>query len=585
MKTKLDKPKSRNKSSSPFFNSKNDSGFFGVQPKLKVGEPGDKYEVEADRVAEEVVSSQSENQPFFAAPQTQLIQQKPIAESITPLVQLQEEELQTKLLDATVQRQEEEEEEEEMLQMQPIEEEEEMLQPKSDTPITDTHATTEQKLNSSKGNGSSLDSETRVQMESSFGANFGGVKIHTNSTAVQLNKELGAQAFTAGNDIYFNEGKYQPGSQNGKKLLAHELTHTIQQKKSDNLISKTNYNIQGGFLGNLWGGIKRGASSVGSGIASGVRSVGRGIRSVGSAAWSGIRSVAGYSWNVLRSAGSWVWNLAAEAPTRIWRILQHVGSAIIGNLSRAFSKVKNALGSVWQTAGRLFSWLKEGIPGMFAWIWSGLRRGANWAYRVLTGDFNALVEGISNMLSSLGNGVVTLIRSARDGLKVAVVWALRGVKSTAIWLGRALLSSAAWAGRLVAKLLDLVGFGEIMDLLFNIIKINTRTLNAVERQEATKVFRSSINYGQVRIDEASLIALIGAFFSKSKGMGVTLFHTINFNKKIAAAPGNGDMRWLVHELTHVSQYEHVGSQYIGAFMHKLQLDMIMARELVLQVRI
>ena len=66
-------------------------------------------------------------------------------------------------------------------------------------------------------------------MESSFGADFGGVKIHADNTAVQLNKKLGAQAFTTGNNIYFNEGKYKPETQNGKKLLAHELTHTVQQ--------------------------------------------------------------------------------------------------------------------------------------------------------------------------------------------------------------------------------------------------------------------------------------------------------------------------------------------------------------------
>ncbi|MCF6358780.1 MAG: DUF4157 domain-containing protein, partial [Draconibacterium sp.] len=229
MKTKIDKTKSSNKSSSPFFNSKNDAGVFYVQPKLKVGQPGDKDELEADRVAEEVVSSQSDNQPFFAAPQTRLIQQKPIAESITPLVQRQEEEeeeAQPKLLETTVQKQEEEEEE---LQMQPIEEEEDMLQPKSDSPVKETHSATEQILNSSKGNGSPLNSEIQSQMEGSFGANFSGVKIHTDSTAVQLNKELGAQAFTAGKDIYFNEGKYSPDSRNGKKLLAHELTHSVQQ--------------------------------------------------------------------------------------------------------------------------------------------------------------------------------------------------------------------------------------------------------------------------------------------------------------------------------------------------------------------
>ncbi|NOR73998.1 MAG: DUF4157 domain-containing protein [Draconibacterium sp.] len=250
MKTKIDKSKSRNKGSSPFFNSKNNSGFFGVQPKLKVGQPGDKYEVEADRIADEVVNSHSENQPFFAPAQTQLIQPKPIAESITPLIQRQEEEeeeMQTKLLDTTVQRQEEEEEEtlqmqpmeeeEEELQMQPIEEEEEMLQPKTDSSGQDTQSATEQLLNGSKGNGSPLNSEIQSQMESSFGADFGGVKIHTDNTAVQLNKELGAQAFTSGNDIFFNRGKYSPGTQPGIRLLAHELTHTIQQNGSANNIS------------------------------------------------------------------------------------------------------------------------------------------------------------------------------------------------------------------------------------------------------------------------------------------------------------------------------------------------------------
>lgn len=232
MKTKINKSESRNKSNSPFFSSKNDSGFFGVQPKLKVGQPGDKYEVEADRVADEVVNAQAENQPFFAPAQTQSIQTKPIAESITPLIQRQEEEeeeAQAKLQDITVQRQEEEEEE---LQMQPIEEEEEMLQPKSDSLLRDSPSATEQLLNKSKGNGSSLTSEVQSQMEGSFGADFGGVKIHTDSSAVQLNKELGAQAFATGNNIYFNEGKYNPKSKNGKRLLAHELTHTVQQRAS-----------------------------------------------------------------------------------------------------------------------------------------------------------------------------------------------------------------------------------------------------------------------------------------------------------------------------------------------------------------
>ncbi|HYF32563.1 MAG TPA: DUF4157 domain-containing protein [Chitinophagaceae bacterium] len=90
----------------------------------------------------------------------------------------------------------------------------------------------EHRLSTSKGGGQSLPEETRSKMEGSFGADFSQVKVHTNSTAVQLSKDLNAHAFTHGNDIYFNEGKYDPSSKDGSRLLAHELTHTIQQGAS-----------------------------------------------------------------------------------------------------------------------------------------------------------------------------------------------------------------------------------------------------------------------------------------------------------------------------------------------------------------
>ena len=85
------------------------------------------------------------------------------------------------------------------------------------------------KINASKGNGNSMDGNTHSFMQSRFGADFSDVKIHTGSESVQLNRELNAKAFTVGNDIYFNEGQYSPGSGEGKHLLAHELTHTLQQ--------------------------------------------------------------------------------------------------------------------------------------------------------------------------------------------------------------------------------------------------------------------------------------------------------------------------------------------------------------------
>ncbi|MDQ8015204.1 MAG: DUF4157 domain-containing protein, partial [Flavobacterium nitrogenifigens] len=87
----------------------------------------------------------------------------------------------------------------------------------------------ESKLNSSKGGGSPLSGKVKTEMESGIGADFSNVRIHNDSNAVQMNKQLGAQAFATGNNIYFNEGKYNPNSKEGKHLLAHELTHTVQQ--------------------------------------------------------------------------------------------------------------------------------------------------------------------------------------------------------------------------------------------------------------------------------------------------------------------------------------------------------------------
>jgi hypothetical protein len=68
-----------------------------------------------------------------------------------------------------------------------------------------------------------------TEMSRAFHADFSNVNIHTDSEAVGMNRELQAQAFTHRNDIYFNAGKFNPDSADGKRLLAHELTHVLQQ--------------------------------------------------------------------------------------------------------------------------------------------------------------------------------------------------------------------------------------------------------------------------------------------------------------------------------------------------------------------
>ena len=87
----------------------------------------------------------------------------------------------------------------------------------------------ERSIDQARGGGQGLDQRTRGQMESAFGADFSGVRIHTDSRADSLNHSLSARAFATGRDVFFRQGEYNPGSSGGRELLAHELTHVVQQ--------------------------------------------------------------------------------------------------------------------------------------------------------------------------------------------------------------------------------------------------------------------------------------------------------------------------------------------------------------------
>lgn len=225
-----------NPSTSSAFSPRRSEDFFGLQAKLNIGKSNDKYEVEADKTADQIISQKQNtaSEPFFSPspaiqkksndPQKKeetenVPQRKPLAESITPVVQLKtgkEEAIQNK--------------EEEEIQAK---EDEKELQKSAGTNANPTdNPNLESNLARSKGGGSLLAGTVRNEMESGFGADFSKVKIHNDSNAVQMNKELGAQAFASGNDIYFNEGKFNPNTTEGKHLLAHELTHTVQQGAS-----------------------------------------------------------------------------------------------------------------------------------------------------------------------------------------------------------------------------------------------------------------------------------------------------------------------------------------------------------------
>jgi hypothetical protein len=80
------------------------------------------------------------------------------------------------------------------------------------------------------GGGNPLDNATRADMESRFGQNFGDVRVHTDGAAHESARSVNAQAYTVGSDIVFQQDKFDPGSDSGRHMLAHELTHVVQQR-------------------------------------------------------------------------------------------------------------------------------------------------------------------------------------------------------------------------------------------------------------------------------------------------------------------------------------------------------------------
>jgi hypothetical protein len=166
-----------------------------LQPKLTVGAPEDAYEREADRVAERVMRMPEARPKGNCSCGGSCVECRAGQtgrghgphEAITPLIQ-------TKSVGGL--------------------------------PVGDSLAYS---IGESRGGGSHLDDATRSDMESRFGADFSSVKVHTDGEAMRMNRSLNAHAFTVGSDIYFN-GNYRPHSPEGKRLLAHELTHVLQQE-------------------------------------------------------------------------------------------------------------------------------------------------------------------------------------------------------------------------------------------------------------------------------------------------------------------------------------------------------------------
>ncbi len=231
-----------------FFNSgdyqpKGRSSFFSgntVQPKLQIGRADDKYEQEADRTAELIVDRVSSPAYRGVNPQPSI---SPLQRKCEKCKEEEEEVVRDETTGNPLRRKpifasDEDDRDQGSIQQKcavcDAELDQESIQQKASrsgsNPASD-HLSA--KLNQQRGKGEQLSGQTRSEMESGFGRDFSHVRIHTDSTSSAMNHELKARAFTHGSDIYFNTGQYNSNSQEGKRLLAHELTHVVQQGGGD----------------------------------------------------------------------------------------------------------------------------------------------------------------------------------------------------------------------------------------------------------------------------------------------------------------------------------------------------------------
>ena len=184
-----------------------------VQPKLTIGAPNDKYEQEADRVADQVMRMHDPSgiEPTPSDPQIQRIC----------------------------------EECEEEVRRQPIEEEEEeeLLQAKrvSEKGISTLSPETQARIATVRQGGAPLPENTRNFFEPRFGQDFSGVRVHADALAADSANSVNARAYTLGRDIVFGSGQYAPGTSGGKQLLAHELTHVVQQQDQPHSLQRWSF--------------------------------------------------------------------------------------------------------------------------------------------------------------------------------------------------------------------------------------------------------------------------------------------------------------------------------------------------------
>lgn len=245
---------------------------------------------------------------------------------------------------------------------------------------------------------------------------------------------------------------------------------------------------------------------------------------------------------------------------------QNAGGTVRRFFGKIWKGVKKAAGWVGdkvkkgvQAIGKGASWLGGKIAAGAKKAWEGIKwvgnkvwTGVKWVTKQLFDKFSGIFYRVGRWITNLPARIGRLFTGLWEGLKTFKPWTLSWWKS--LLKADTWKNFLKWVGGRLLDVLEIMGIGEAYETLMDFVKFNTRALNGKERALASQVFGASINLDLVRIDE---YAIIGPAFS---GRAYTSFHTINNWGKL-------DNQTLVHELTHVWQYERAGAVYMPQAIH------------------
>ncbi len=368
--------------------------------------------------------------------------------------------------------------------------------------------------------GEPLDDRTRAAMESRLGHDFGGVRIHRDPPAERAAQSLNAQAFTVGPDIYFGSGRYCADPSD--PLLAHELTHVAQQSAA-------------------------GTSAPGAeGLEAQAQ---RAERAVTGGAGGSEVSAAGTRVQ-LKSADdtTGAGPDASRTPKKEPSFFERIGHGIAGAARAVGHGIATAATAVGHGIATAATAVGHGVATAAEAVWTGLQ----WVGRQLWSKVTGIYERIMHWITRLPDRLVRLFTNLWEGVRSVQPWALKWWQS----LGQADTwgDFLKWMGTNLIDLMELMGVGEVYETAMDFIKFNTRKMTGTEMDRAASVFGNSINLELVRIDEH---AVFGPSWSHRE---YTSFHVINGWGGIEAAT-------LIHELTHVWQYQQAGAIYMPQALH------------------